>query len=364
MMASTNTAQPGDPGRSAAGAVTRYGIPLLPGDGVGPELAEAARACIDAINSAGDAIIELTEYAVGYAAYRGEGNALPDRTFDAMRSAPATLLAALSVKECPPPSIMGQIRQRLELFADIRHCVSGPGSLRPKIDLVMFRECSEGFLSDRNMFKGAGEFMPSPDVALSVRVVTREKCERIAGLAFEYARSRGRKRITVAHKDVVFSLGCGLFRQSIFAQAVRYPEISVDEELVDDLAGHLVAYPERYDMILTTNLFGDILADVAAAQVGSMVPIVNAGNDVALFCPLHSAHTDIAGKQQVNPFGMLRTVAALLRWLGLTPAAGRLDRALAACATATLNTSLRLPAGITTSQVTQGVVDAILAETA
>ena len=156
------------------------------------------------------------------------------------------------------------------------------------------------------------------------------KCDQIARLAFEYARSQGRKMITIAHKDVVFSLGCGLFRECVLREASRFSEIALDEELVDDLAGHLVSHPERYDAILTTDLFGDILADVAAAQVGSMVPIVNAGKDIALFCPLHSAHNDIAGKQQVNPLGMLRTVAALFHWLKLPRAAVRLDRALVA----------------------------------
>jgi len=331
-------------------------IPLLPGDGVGRELADSARACIEALNRLGITQIALPEFAAGFSAYQSEGKALPERTLEAMRNARASILAAISVKECPPPSVMGQIRQNIGLFADVRHCVSRPGAPRAGLDIVMFRECSEGFLADRNMYRGAGEFMPSPDVALSVRVVTRDKCDSIARLAFEYARNQGRKKITMAHKDVVFSLGCGLFRNCVRAQAARFADIVLEEELVDDLAGHLVSQPERYDMILTTNLFGDILADVAAAQVGGMVPVVNSSESTALFCPVHAAHNDIAGKGIVNPMGMIRTVSTMLHWLKLRPAAECLDRALLACSDPALSATFRLPSGYTTAKVTEDLV--------
>ena len=330
-------------------------IPVLSGDGVGPELAEAARACLDAVNGDG-ARFNLPDHPIGYTSYRQSGNALPDETLEAMRRAPATILTAFSVKECPPPSLMGQIRQKLGLVSDIRHCLSGPGSRHSGVDLIMFRECSEGFLADRNMYQGSGEFMPSPDVALSVRVVTRAKSDTIARLAFEYARRNGRKKITVAHKDVVFSLSCGLFRQCVDKQAADFPDITLDQELVDDLAGHLVATPERYDMILTTNMFGDILADVAAAQVGAMLPIINANDHTALFCPVHAPHNDIARQQRVNPVVILRTVSAMLHWLNLPSAGRRVDQALASALDAPLCQSLVLPAGLTTREVTARVL--------
>lgn len=335
-------------------------IPLLAGDGVGPELADAARLCVDALNRSEGETLSLVDYPVGYAAYRNVGNALPPETLEAMRGARATLLAAISTSQCPPPSPMGQIRQQLGLYADVRHCASMPGSLRQGVDLMMVRECSEGFLSDRNMFKGSGEFMPSPDVALSVRVVTRQKCEQIARFAFEYARSQRRKRIMLAHKNVVFSLGCGLFRESVRACAADYPDIAVEEELVDTLAGYIVAAPEKYDVVLTTNLFGDILADVAAAQVGPMVPIVNASADMALFCPLHTPYNELAGKGRINPLGMLRAVSAMLHWLALPAPAARLDRALAKVQDAPLWQSLVLPDGLTTTELSRRVAQSIL----
>ena len=341
-------------------ATTKLEIPLLPGDGVGPELAAAARSCIGALNRAAGLSITLVDYPIGYSAYRECGNALPEPTLAAIRRAPVTLLAAMSTTQCPPPSPMGQLRKQLGLFADVRHCVSGPGSLRSGVDVVMFRECSEGFLADRNMFEGAGEFMPTPDVALSVRVVTRDKSDRIAKLALEYARSRKRRRITVAHKNVVFALGCGLFLRQVREQAQAYPEIVLDQEFVDTLAGNLVAHPERYEMVLTTNLFGDILADVAAAQVGATtVPIVNANDDIAVFCPTHDAFNDIAGKGRVNPLPMLRTVSAMLRWQEFDEAAQALDRALSTREDAALHQSWVLPGDASTSGVTDAIVRSI-----
>lgn len=337
-------------------------LPLLPGDGVGPELAAAARACIGAVNDVAGLSIALVDWPVGYSAYQETGNPLPPATLDAIRAAPATLLAAISTTQCPPPSPMGQLRRQLGLFADVRHCVSGPGSLRPDVDIVMFRECSEGFLADRNMFEGAGEYMPTPDIALSVRVVTRDKSARIARLAFEYARAHGRRRVMVAHKNVVFALGCGLFLREVQEQARAFPEIALEDEFVDALAGHLVASPERYEMVLTTNLFGDILADVAAAQVGAtLVPIVNANDDIALFCPTHDALDALAGRQRVNPIAMFRTVAAMLRWLRFDAAAQRVDQAVSGCGDPALHQSWILPEGLTTAGVTGTVVRAIRA---
>ncbi len=337
-------------------------IPLLSGDGVGPELGEAARLCIEAVGGVIGPKITLVEYPVGYSAYLKTGSSLPEETIDAMVHSPVTLLAAMSVKDCPPPSPMGQIRKRLGLFADIRHCISVRGSLRSGINLVIVRECSEGFLPDRNMFLGSGEFMPSPEMVLSVRVITREKCDQIANLAFEYARNHGRKKITVGHKNLVFTLGCGLFRDRALEQARNYPGILVEEEFIDGLAGNLVLHPETYDMILTTNLFGDILAEVATAQVGNLVPIINASKDAAMFYSGQGALKEIAGKQRINPIGMIRTVSLMLHWLKLHPAGDLLDNALSTCEDAALWKSSVLPTGITTSDVTESILRAINAQ--
>lgn len=350
------------PEEAYLGSTEELRIPLISGDGVGPELAEAARLCIDAVGTVAGPKITLVDYPAGYSSYMKTGNPLPDETINAMRNSPATLLAALSAKDCPPPSPMGQMRKLLGLFADIRHCVSVPGSFRPGINLIIFRECSEGFLPDRNMFRGEGEFMPSPDVVLSVRVITREKSDQIGKLAFEYASGHGRKKITIAHKTVVFSLGCGLFRERVLEQARKYPEIVVEEEFVDGLAGNLAVNPERYEMILTTNLFGDILAEIVAAQVGNIVPIINASKSTAVFYPAHGALNQIAGKQRINPIGMVRTISMMLDWLRLHKAGCLLNKALSACEGLVLGESVVLPTGITTSDVTESIVRSIHAQ--
>ncbi len=334
-------------------------IPVIPGDGVGPELIEAACLCLDAVGRVAGLKFSYVGCAAGYASYVKHGRSLPEETIETMKSAPATLLGAISSKDCPRPSPMGQMRKALGLFADIRACFSVPGSPRPGVDVVLVRECSEGFLSDRNMFAGTGEFMPTPDVVLSTRVISRQKCEQIASLAYDYARKHGRRRVTIAHKEVVFTLGCGMFRDIAQHCGAGYKEIETTEESVDTLAGHLVSEPERYDVILATNLFGDILGDVAAAQVGKLVPIINAGKDAAVFYPAHGAMKQLAGQGQVNPLAMLHAVSAMLHWSGLDRAGAFLDNALSACHGSALCSSASLPAGTSTSQVVRTIIGSI-----
>jgi isocitrate/isopropylmalate dehydrogenase len=158
---------------------------------------------------------------------------------------------------------------------------------------------------------------------------------------------------------VVFSLGCGLFLERVREQARAFPDLVLEQQLVDTLAGNLVSDPERYDMVLTTNLFGDILADVVTAQVGApTVPIVNANDDIAVFCPTHDAFDAIAGQQRINPLSMLQTLCAMLQWLSLEQAAASLARALASC-DAALRQCWMLPEGMTTPDVTRAVVQRI-----
>ena len=337
-------------------------IPVIPGDGVGPELVKHTRQCLDAIGDKTGLKFKYIECLAGYAAYSKTGNSLPEETVTIMKKYPVTLMGGISSKNCPAPSPMGQMRKALGLFADIRHCFSVPGSLREGIDIVVVRECSEGFLQDRNMYSGCGEFMPTPDVVLSMRVITKQKCEQIAQVAYEYAKKHNRKRVTIGHKKVVFTMGCGMFRDKAFEKAALYPEIITDEEHVDILAGCLVSHPEEYDVILTTNLFGDILSDVVAAQVGSSVPIINASGTNALFYPSHGAIKNYAEKECINPMAMFYTISAMLHWLELTQAGDILDKALASCSSPILGKSMRLPDGMTTSEVAGKVLEAIIKE--
>ncbi|MEW6671928.1 MAG: isocitrate/isopropylmalate family dehydrogenase [Thermodesulfobacteriota bacterium] len=331
-------------------------IPVIPGDGVGPELIEAVRPCIEAVCRKTGTGITFEEYRAGYSAYRQTGNPLPEETITAMKNSQATLIGAITAKGCPPPSPVGQLRKKLDLFADIRHCFSVPGSPRTGIDLVMVRECSEGFLSDRNMFFGNGEFMPTPDVVTSVRVITRQKCDAIASLAYAYAQKHGRKKVTVVHKNAVFPLGCGLFRERALEQARLYPEIETEEMFPDMLARELVVAPERFDVILTTNLFGDILSEVVAAQVGNLVPMINAGRNTAMLYPTHGPMMQLAGQQKINPMGMLYTASMMFHWLGLQKEGDLLDRALGDCDNQFISNALVLSGGLKTPDVVKAVV--------
>jgi len=335
---------------------TEIKIPLIPGDGVGPELTDSVRPCINAICKITGTRIVFEEYQAGHSAYVKGGHALPEKTIAAMKNAPATLIGAITAKGCPPPSPVGQIRKLLGLFADIRHCFSVSGSPRAGVDLLIVRECSEGFLSDRNMFIGNGEFMPTPDVVTSVRVTSRQKCEDISKLAYRYAQKYRRKKVTIVHKNAVFPLGDGLFRERALEQAGLHPEIETDEIFPDALARELVTAPENFDILLTTNLFGDILSEVAAAQVGNMVPMINAGKDTAILYPTHGPMPQLAGSQRINPMGMLYTVSLMFHWLDLEREARLLDSALSACNAETISSSLVLPEGTKPVDVVKQVI--------
>ncbi|HWQ79225.1 MAG TPA: isocitrate/isopropylmalate family dehydrogenase [Anaerovoracaceae bacterium] len=334
-----------------------YNIALLPGDGVGTELVSAARTVLEQVEKkTGSFDLNFTEYAFGLKPYTESGQAVPEQTLTGLKQSQAALLGAVSVADIPSPSPVGFIRKELNLFADVRPIRSLPGawSLKPGIDLVCIRENTEGFLADRNLYQGYGEFMPREDLVLSMRVISRRASENIARFAFRYARANGRKKITVLHKAGVLKLGCGLFLQTVKDIGREYPEIELTDEYIDNAANNLIAKPESYDILLTTNLFGDIISDEAAALVSSIVPTANIGPDNALFLPInHSPRLHDAGKGVVDPLGMILCVGMLLDHLS-EPAAGNMVRGAVA-------ESLRegLLAGLSTSGITGKICERI-----
>jgi 3-isopropylmalate dehydrogenase len=293
---------------------------------------------------------------VGSNCYLQTGKALPEESLAIIKQHPATLMTAISSKECPPPSPMGQFRKNLGFYADIRHVVSSPVSQDPPVDIMIFRECSEDFLPDRNMYLGAGEFMPTPDVALSVRVTTREKCAQIARDAFSYAQAKGVKRSRCVHKRTVFRLSCGMFWEEAQKVAERYPGIIFEAEAPDTLAGKIVMNPEDYDVILAASLFGDILSDVAAAKVGNIMRIINTNGENALFYPSHGGLSTYAGTGKVSPMVMFYSAADMLSWLGLTDGAGLLQTALDRTMKVLSLDSVILPPHLKTKDVTAEVM--------
>jgi 3-isopropylmalate dehydrogenase len=192
------------------------------------------------------------------------------------------------------------------------------GCLHQDVDLIIVRENNEGFQPDRNMFAGSGEFRPTDDVTLSVRVITRKASYRVAKAALELARQR-RKHMTFVHKDTVFKLGCGMFVEECRRAAAEYPDVLVDDVIVDTFAMRLVRDPQSFDVVVTTNMFGDILSDEAAGIVGGlgMAPglCIGAGS-VAMAQATHGSAPDIAGKGLANPYAMIESTRMLLEWLG------------------------------------------------
>lgn len=309
-----------------------YNIALVPGDGVGHELIASARTVLESVAQKNITFdLNFKEYPFGQGAYEELGQAVPEHTLAGIKASDAALIGAVSVAKIPSPSPVGFLRKELNLFADVRPVRSfqGAWSLKPHIDLVCIRENTEGFLADRNLYEGYGEFMPTEDLVLSMRVISRQACENIARFTFNFARGNGRKKVTVLHKAAVLKKGCGLFLETVRNIGKEYPDIELTDEYIDLAANNLITKPESYDILLTTNLFGDIISDEAAALVSSLVPTANIGPKHAIFLPInHNPRFADAGKGLVNPIGIILCAAMMLEHLGETEAGKSVKRAV------------------------------------
>jgi len=297
-------------------------ICLIPGDGIGHEVIPAAAEVLRATGLA----LAFTQAEAGWDAFQRHGTALPPATIDAVRQADATLFGAVSSPLSPVEGYRSPIvalRRELNLYANLRPVLSQPvPSSRPGIDMLIVRENSEGLY--------AGRERATESEAITERLITRAASLRIANLAFRLARTR-RRRVTIVHKANVLRATCGLFRQAAFAVAADYPDAEAEEMLVDATAMRLITEPERFDVIVTTNLFGDILSDEAAALVGGLglAPSGNIGDDHAIFEPVHGSAPDIAGTGRANPVAAILAAAMLLEHLGANDAVARVQAAVA-----------------------------------
>ncbi|SDD97676.1 isocitrate/isopropylmalate dehydrogenase family protein [Rhodococcus tukisamuensis] len=311
-------------GRVNPANATTPRIGLLVGDGIGHEIVPAAQATVDAAMSAvGAPAVEWVDLPVGFDAIAEHGNPIPDSTLDALDGLDGWILGPHD-SAAYPPLFRGQltpggtIRKRFDLFANIRpaQAFSGVRATAPDMDLVIVRENTEGFYADRNMFTGSGEFMPTPDVAMAVAVVTRRACERIAHTAFALATGR-RRRVTVVHKANVLALTTGLFRDVCLEVGRQYPGVEIRTEHVDAMAAHLVRRGADFDVVVTENMFGDILSDLAGELAGSLgtAPSLNASETKAMAQAAHGAAPDIAGRNRANPTAVMLSSAMLLDWM-------------------------------------------------
>lgn len=324
---------------------------VLPGDGIGPEITQATLVVLERASAKYQLGLEWDIREIGFTALKKHGSTFPEAIQQAARQAPGIILGPVSHLDYPPkeqgginPS--GWLRVQLDLFANIRPAKSrmGVGLTGKPVDLVIFRECTEGFYADRNMFMGRGEFMPTEDVAIAVRKVTARQSRRIAEVAFEWARRR-RKKVTAVHKANVLHMSDGLFLREVRAVAKNYPDVELDEKIVDAMAALLVRNPTQFDCIVTGNMFGDILSDEASEISGSLglAGSTMTGDDACCAQAQHGSAPDIAGQDKANPVSLMLSATMLLEWLAAKHQHPEFDAAAKAI-DAAINAALQSPA--------------------
>jgi len=286
-----------------------YRIAVIEGDGIGPEVTSAALLVLDRAIVRYGLEIEITKVEAGDRALARYGSPIPEHSWRVIVNSDAILKGPVGESA---GDVVVKIRRGLDLYANIRPARVYPGvrALRNNVDLVIVRENTE------DVYVRA-ESMIYEGVAVALRVISRYASERIARVAFDLALKR-RKHVTIVHKANVLTLTDGLFKASVLNIAKNYPDVSIDEMYIDAAVMDLVRRPERFDVIVTTNLYGDILSDLAAYVTGSigLAPSANIGDRKALFEPIHGAAFDIAGKGIANPTAMIFSMAWMLKYLG------------------------------------------------
>ena len=297
---------------------------VIEGEGIGPEITKSAMAVLDVVKKKFSLNLAFEFADAGLSAYRKTGDLVPDAVMVHVKAADGIILGPVDSYNYPPDvkrktSVGGTFRTGLDLYANVRPARAREGLSRTDkpMDLVIVRENTEGFYADRNMYQGSGEFMPEEGIALAVRKITDKGCTRIARWAFELARAR-RKKVTAVHKANVFKLSDGLFLKMVRKVAKDFPDVELDDLIVDATAAYLIRDPSRFDVIVTTNMYGDILSDEASELSGSLglAGSINAGDDFAMAQAQHGAAPDIAGQDKANPTSRILSVAMLLDWLG------------------------------------------------
>ncbi len=319
-------------------------IACLEGDGIGPEITTATRRVLQAVNEVFDCGLTFRDLEIGLAALQSSASTFPETVYEQARDSDGILLGPVSHLDYPPPETgglnpSGELRRRLQLFANARPARTREGIAPPcgqPFDLLIMRENTEGFYADRNLFAGNGEFMPTPDLALSLRKISREASLDIARVGFAEAKRR-RHKVTAVHKANVLRVSDGLFLECTRDVAGQYPDVEYEELIVDAMAAHLVRHPDRFDVIVTTNMFGDILSDLASELAGGLGlgASLNFNDEHAMAQAQHGSAPDIAGRGIANPASLIGSAAMLLAWLGakhtspaLVEASGAIQQAL------------------------------------
>ncbi len=297
-------------------------IGILDGDDIGLEVVPE---CVKAIRAAAARTgldIDWHPLPIGKAGHEEHGDTLPAVTEAALRKLDGWIMGPIGHAAYPrndPTWVMPPVRKRFELFAALRPARAWPSlpSVQDGVDIVFVREISEGMLTSGTVVAGAGEFRPNDEITISSRVITRKGANRVAREAFELARTRPRKTVTAAHKEPVYRLACGMFAEECRKVAADFPDVTFNEAMIDTISMKLVMAPQQYDVVVTTNQFGDILSDIGAGLVGGLglAPGLCVGHDQAMAQATHGSAPDIAGQGIANPYAMVMSGQMLLGWL-------------------------------------------------
>ena len=317
--------------------------------------------------------LDWREFPLGRKGHELHGHTMPEATVAGLRETDGFITGPIGHNAYPrndPTWIMPPVRKRFDMYANVKPVKSYENieSVHKNVDIVFLREVTEGMQASGTVVAGSGEFRPNDEISIGSRVVTRKGASRVAREAFEIARTRSRRKVTAVHKEPVYRLVCGMFAEECRKMATNYPDVELEEVLVDGFAMKLVMKPQQYDVVVTTNQFGDILTDEGAGLVGGLglAPGLVVGDQYAMVQATHGSAPDIAGKNIANPYAMVMSGKMLFEWLGrkkgepkATAAAKLIDHAMDDVISEAKSLTVDLGGKASTTEMGDAIVDAV-----
>ena len=348
-------------------------IAILPGDDIGLEVVPECIKVMKAAAACERLDIDWRPLPIGKKGHDEHGHTLPALTEQALRELDGWIMGPIGHAAYPrgdPTWVMPPVRKKFDMFAAVRPALSHVAipSIHKDVDIVFLRELTEGLLYSETVVAGLPEFRPNDDITVAMRVITRRGSNRVAREAFEIARTRARKKVTAAHKEPVYRLACGMFAEECRKVARDYPDVTFEEMMIDSISMKLVTAPQQFDVVVTTNQFGDILTDIGAGLVGGLglAPGLCVGERQAMAQATHGSAPDIAGRNIANPYAMIMSGQMLLAWLGrkrnepgATAAAERIQAAVKAVIAGRKHLTRDLGGEASTMEMGDAIADAV-----
>jgi 3-isopropylmalate dehydrogenase len=298
-------------------------IAVLMGDDIGYEVVPECTKVLKEAASWTGLNVEWIDLPIGKEGHEKHGNTTPDITIQELQNTDGWIMGPIGHRAYPrndPTWVMPPIRKIFDLFANVKPVKSYKNipSVHKNVDIIFLREVTEGMQSWDTSVSGSGEFRPNDEISIGSRIITRKGSRRIAIEAFKIARTRERKLVTAVHKEAVYRLTCGMFAEECRKVAEEFSDVQFDEIHIDTIAAHLVMDPSQFDVVVTTNQFGDILTDLGAGLVGGLglAPGLCVGEWQAMAQATHGSAPDISGQNIANPYAMIMSGKMLLEWLG------------------------------------------------